>query len=215
MASNEQPITSIAPSAEAAYAGGKSAEQTKARFTRAEKRAFANEKKKKTAQQPGKNPKKVSKRDAKPAPKGKGKGKGNDSVQTAVEAIAYFLTHQGKDSDRKVQQTLTRATNSIESRVTREAPKKADVKKAEPSAKKLEKIQKRKEMRAEKKQAWKAQQAEKAAQEGAAAPIIESVEETEAALTGAQAPVPATATAPAQTTEESDFEGNFDDIFDD
>jgi hypothetical protein len=215
MASNEQPITSIAPSAEAAYAGGKPAEQTKARFTRAEKRAFANEKKK-TAQQPGKNPKKVPKRDAKPAPKGKGKGKGNDSVQTAVEAIAYFLTHQGKDSDRKVQQTLSRATNSIESRITRDAPKKADVKKAEPSAKKLEKIQKRKEMRAEKKQAWKAQQAEKAAQEGAAAPVTESVEETEAAPALAQAPVPAAAAASAQTAEESDsFEANFDDIFDD
>lgn len=138
----QQPIAAVATTTETAYTGEqKSQEQNKARFTRAERRAFTKEKR--AAQ----NPKKpFNKKDSKAAPK---------NCNSVDDVIAYLLTIRGKEGDRKVKESLSRVTKTLEGRITRDAPKKP-----EPSAKKLEKIQKRKEIRAERRKAKLAARAE-------------------------------------------------------
>jgi hypothetical protein len=186
-----QPINTVTTSTETAYAGGvtatssggKSHEQQKERFTRAERRAFTKEKK---GKQDGKKPahqKDVRKKDFKGAAGPASKIKSIDDViaflltirgkQGVEDAIAYLLTVRSQGGGN---------SKSLESRITKDAPKTA-----EPSAKKLEKLQKRKEIRAERRQtklAIRAEQAEQGAQAAEAgpaakAPVQEQVEEQE------------------------------------
>ncbi|KAF2649683.1 hypothetical protein K491DRAFT_697876 [Lophiostoma macrostomum CBS 122681] len=148
-------IPTVITSTETAYAGGatatsngdKSHEQKKERFTRAERRAFTKDKK---GKQDGKKPthqKDLRKKDFKGT-----SGSSNKKINSIDDVIAFLLTIRGHGKDgvaEVIAYLLTvrsqgNGNKSLESRITKDAPKKA-----EPSAKKLEKLQKRKEIRAE------------------------------------------------------------------
>jgi hypothetical protein len=137
---SQQPIK---PSTETAHAGDKAQVQKKERFTRAERRAYIKEKK--GAQNGKKGAQQLKKRKGKPATRTQPQAAG----QTVDDIIAYLLTVRGKEGNHKLGDILPSVTKSLETRVTRDAPK-APKQKKELSAAKLEKIQKRKEARVEK-----------------------------------------------------------------
>ncbi|KAF2732935.1 hypothetical protein EJ04DRAFT_299319 [Polyplosphaeria fusca] len=139
----QQPIAAVTTSAETAYAAGDGTQQTKARFTRAERRAFTKEKK---AAETSKKPR--NKNNTLKDTKGASHG-----VIEIDDIIAALISIRGsKGNDHKARQSINNISRSLQDRITRDVPKKAA-----PSAEKLEKIEKRKAARAEKRKAWKAQ----------------------------------------------------------
>lgn len=171
----------------------------KARFTRAERRAFTKEKKAGPQGKHGKKPKHAHKRDIQfVIPK---------DANTVDDVIAYLLTLRGNDGNRKVQD-LSRVTKTIEGRVTRDAPKKKEL-----SAKKLEKLQKRKEIRAEKRKARMEQMAQQSTEAGAEAGAEAQVSVAEVTEAEVVVEAPQIQQAEAAADEEYNFdEINFDDL---
>lgn len=137
---------------------GDASKQKKARFTRAEKRQFAKEKKGGKLTHRSKRPQNAT-------------GGLQDLSGNEVDAMIVRLLKIREQAG--TSQHGSRPSKRLEERVTREVPKKE---KKELSAKKLEKIQKRREIRAERKKAWLAKKAaEQGAPEGAAVvPAIRS-----------------------------------------
>ncbi|KAF2108776.1 hypothetical protein BDV96DRAFT_636496 [Lophiotrema nucula] len=160
----------------AAPAGDGAQQQKKARFTRAEKRAFAREK----AQNPflPSRPKQQSKAQTIAAPR---------SLRTNHEApnanidnmIGFLLAQRGAGKKQQAK-----AINSVFQgfKLDQPAAKPKAAPKKELSAAKLEKIQKRKEVRAEKRQIYLAEKAKKAEAQ---------VTESTATATFEQQPLPA------------------------
>ncbi|KAF2245433.1 hypothetical protein BU26DRAFT_521882 [Trematosphaeria pertusa] len=158
---NAQPIATVVTSTEAAYAGESQQQNQKPRFSRAEKREFARQKKAAEAPQQSKKHSRAASQKVSHKKHGDAGVPGfND--QQIDEMIVRLLSIRGKGKDAK----------ALETRITRDAPKNEKKKEKELSPKKLEKLQKRREIRAERKKAWLAKkEAEKAGgAEGAPAP---------------------------------------------
>jgi hypothetical protein len=144
---SQQSNNPLPTSIETACPSAKSQQQKKDRFTRAERRAF---KKQKDAAQHTKKPKQANKTHTKAPANAK-----NFNVD---DAINLLIALRGTEVNRKFQ-NFGPTNKPLQDRVTRGAPKKA-----EPSSKKLEKIQKRKGIRAERRKAYLAK---RVVQEGA------------------------------------------------
>jgi hypothetical protein len=175
-----QPIPTFINSTPAAFNAGEPSQQQKSRRTRAEKRQHAREKATKVS---------------KPVKAGGRHGKKTPHV-IAQEILASISPDQ---VDAVILQLLQnkerkagRTKGTLESRITKDVPKKE---KKELSPAKLEKIQKRREIRAEKKRLWLEKKATQGAIDGATA-----VSE------------PATLRAPADPVSLQDDEINFDEL---
>ena len=144
---NTQPIGSIVTNAESAYTGGNKAQnQEKVRFTRAQRRQYAKEKR--AAQVFSKDPKKPART------KSHAPFKGCNDID---EVIAYLINMRDRSGNSKISSGITK---SLASRMTFPKPKKV------PSPEKLEKLQKRKELRAQKRKVRMAEKAAKKDTEG-------------------------------------------------
>jgi hypothetical protein len=134
-------------------------QQQKPRFTRAEKRQYAKEKmdKKASLVATRRTEQRASKKGPRPA-----SSDSNDADEVITRALSTIveLIDLRKGRNRKPQKSGLRVSKTLEQRITRDAPKKA-----EPSAKKLEKIQKRKEIRLERRKTKLALRAQQTTQE--------------------------------------------------
>ena len=180
-----QPISTVTTNTETAYAGANTqqngtAEQTKARFTRAERRAFAKEKR--AVQGPKHHSQRDSKKDFKKDFKKDSKRDARipHDVKNIDDAIALLLAIRGKEG--RQARDLSRITKSLESRITRGSVAVAKKQKKEPSAKRLEKLAKRKELRIEKRKARLAEKSEQSAnaqvQQADGVPSIQEIQQS-------------------------------------
>ena len=151
-----QPISSITTSTDTAYVGDVFQHQ-KPRFTRTEKRQFAKERK---AAEHRHGPFHGILK----AKNGRVPTKPNTNINHVIRFLIGIKSKSNEEEVKEYVRYLTHlnrlapvSTTSLplESRITREEPKKKTV----PSARKLEKIQKRREIRAERKAAWLAKKA--------------------------------------------------------
>ncbi|PSN71331.1 hypothetical protein BS50DRAFT_280286 [Corynespora cassiicola Philippines] len=155
-----QPVTSITTTAETAYVG-EGQQSEKPRFTRSERRQFKVEKAGHT--------KKPHRKDSK------------FQIAALDDVIAYLVSIRHLRKNEQVK-ALSRVAKQFENSGAKSLESRAEPKK-ELSAKKLEKIQKRREIRAEKKAAWLAKKAETAqAESGHASGPTEAPAQRQAAF---------------------------------
>ena len=151
-----QPIFSITASTDTAYIGDAFQHQ-KTRFTRAEKRQYVKERKAaEHRHEPFHGVSKAKNRRVSTKP--------NTNISHVIKFLIGIKSKSNEEEVKEYVRYLTHlnrlapafATSlPLESRITREKPKT----KAVPSARKLEKIQKRREIRAERRAAWLAKKA--------------------------------------------------------
>ncbi|KAF2261330.1 hypothetical protein CC78DRAFT_619554 [Lojkania enalia] len=156
-----QAINTVVTSTGAAYAGD-ATQQNSARFTRAERRAYAKEKR--VAQQANKPHKKGHKKQL--------HSTAGPSVGNVEDVITYLLTIRGMQGGRNMDETLNRVAKNLGQHIANVSSKNA-----QPSAKKPEKMQKRKELRAEKRKLKLAQAESAKREEGSIKAGLEPVPE--------------------------------------